>query len=96
MTLFHNPERTIHNKSTEFSLLSSLNWIYVQQHTVNQFPDKKIHPLSKHQQYCKNNKVHIHIYTFLNNKGFFFNAGCYFHFIVDKKSEDRGPPPPPP
>lgn len=71
MTLFHNPEITTHNKSTEFSLLSSLNWIYFQQHTVNQFPNKKIHPLSKHQQYSKNNKLHIHIYTFSNNKSCF-------------------------
>lgn len=83
MTLFHNPERTINNKSTEFSLLSSLNWIYFQQHTVNQFPNKKIHPLSKHQQYSKNNKVHIHIYTFSNNKSClfqFFECWCLFSF----------------
>lgn len=82
MTLFHNPERAIHKKSTEFSLFSGLNWIYFRQHTVNQFPNEKVHPLSKHQQYSKNNGVHIHIYTF-SNKSFvvfflkFLNAGAF-------------------
>lgn len=73
----------IHHRNAKCSLFSSLNWIYFQQHTIIQFPNKKDHPLSKHHwQYSKNNRLHIHIYTFSTDKSCFFSDFLMLVLVV--------------